>query len=278
MNKNIHIGYKAFDKNLQCRGFQYKVGETYIHTEAMKLCSKGFHFCKRLESVFNYYPKNNETRVCEILAEDIESKDDKSVTCKITIIREISKEELNSGHSNSGHYNSGYSNSGHYNSGNYNSGYSNSGHYNSGNYNSGHCNSGYSNSGYSNSGHYNIGHYNSGYSNSGHYNSGYFNTTNQKVRLFNKDSSLEFTNEQIQKLKNIHYKIKPIIQWISTSNMSSQEQKDYPEHKTTGGFLRKTNRNDYNAWNNKEDKDFIQSLPGYNVDIFKEITGLDWKE
>ncbi|WP_432683669.1 MULTISPECIES: DUF7666 domain-containing protein [unclassified Bacteroides] len=36
-------GYKGFDKNLQCRDLQYKVGETFEEKEA-KLCSKGLHF------------------------------------------------------------------------------------------------------------------------------------------------------------------------------------------------------------------------------------------
>lgn len=38
-------GYKGFDKNLQCRGFQYKVGETFEEKGTIKACESGFHFC-----------------------------------------------------------------------------------------------------------------------------------------------------------------------------------------------------------------------------------------
>ena len=37
--------YKAFDKNLQCRGFQYEVGKTY-ETDEADICSTGFHACE----------------------------------------------------------------------------------------------------------------------------------------------------------------------------------------------------------------------------------------
>ena len=106
--------------------------------------------------MFNYYSKSYDTRVCEVEAiGEVKTEGDKSVTDKIKIVRELSKDEIkaltddlkfNSGYRNSGDRNSGDRNSGNYNSGYYNSGNYNSGDYNSGDYNSGNCNSGYRNS------------------------------------------------------------------------------------------------------------------------------------
>ena len=47
-------GYKGFDKNMQCRGFQYKVGGKYKEDE-VSICEKGFHFCENPLDVFGYY-------------------------------------------------------------------------------------------------------------------------------------------------------------------------------------------------------------------------------
>ncbi len=47
-------GYKGFDKNMQCRGFQYKVGGKYKEDE-VSICEKGFHFCENPLDVFYYY-------------------------------------------------------------------------------------------------------------------------------------------------------------------------------------------------------------------------------
>ena len=47
-------GYKGFDKNLQCRGFQYEVGKEY-ETDEAELCKKGFHFCENPHDVLSYY-------------------------------------------------------------------------------------------------------------------------------------------------------------------------------------------------------------------------------
>lgn len=37
--------YKAFDKDLSCRGFKYEVGKEYEETGDIKACEKGFHAC-----------------------------------------------------------------------------------------------------------------------------------------------------------------------------------------------------------------------------------------
>ena len=48
------VYYKGFNKDLTCRGFQFKEGETYEEPEA-KLCKSGFHACERPLDVLSYY-------------------------------------------------------------------------------------------------------------------------------------------------------------------------------------------------------------------------------
>ena len=54
MNKPIK-SYKAFDKNMKCRGFQYEVGKEYDMNGDIQCCKRGFHACESPMEVWDYY-------------------------------------------------------------------------------------------------------------------------------------------------------------------------------------------------------------------------------
>lgn len=89
-------GYKGFDKNLKCRGFQYKVGEEFEEDITPSCCERGFHFCEYPLDVFAYYEPTT-SRFCEVeaLGEiDNNDEDSKVSTNKIKIGAELSFERL----------------------------------------------------------------------------------------------------------------------------------------------------------------------------------------
>ena len=256
------IGYKAFDENLQCRGFQFEIGKTYETGRAkedLRLCSDTvFHFCRelhRIENVSDYCI--SKSRVCEVIAEgDIVTDGDKFGTNKLTILREIPHEELDKYNN----YNNGSYNSGNWNSGNYNSGNKNSGSYNSGSYNSGNWNSG---------------NYNSGNWNSGNRNSGFFNTDSPLVRIFNKETNIPL--DDIDFPNFLHF---DVTVWVSHDTATDEEKEAHEtEIETCGGFTKAISYKEAFriAWNkaSKEEHKKLLKLPNWNNEIFMEISGID---
>lgn len=259
------IGYKAFNKDLTCRGFQYEIGQTYSMDESPVPCERGFHFCKSIAETYDYYDMSDNTRICKIEALGEVQTDDNKKYCTnvIKILEEITEDWERKGNSNS--TNSGYCNSGNCNSGDWNSG----------DWNSGNRNSGYSNSGYSNSGNRN-----SGDRNSGDWNSGLFNTEkNPKLKMFDKESDWTIEDWYRSDAKDIMNSCPyTYLDFINESDMTEEEKENHPEYKTTGGYTKTfvvTKEDKEKWWNDLSvtDKDVIRALPNFDFDKFKQCVG-----
>ena len=274
-------GYKVFNPDWTCRDFQYEVGKSYEMDKAPICCEEGFHFCVKLVDCFSYYDFNPENKVAEIETYGEVDTDDNSKYCtnKIKIVRELSWEEVLR------MVNTGKDNTGLKNSGNCNSGDRNSGDCNSGDRNSGDCNSGDRNSGDWNSGNCNSGDWNSGDRNSGDWNkcsfsNGIFNTIPPKIYMFNKPTNFTYYDwlDSLEKSIMNHYP-KDRLVWIYENDMSKEEKEKNPSYKTTGGYLKfeKAKEQAQEWWDGLPDrkKEAIMTLPNFDANIFKEITGID---
>lgn len=90
----MNIAYKG-TYNLTCRDQVYEVGRTYQFEGPIRVCEQGFHFCIDAENIFNYYPFTKNFKMLEIeILGAVAHKDDKSVTDKFRIIKEISLHEM----------------------------------------------------------------------------------------------------------------------------------------------------------------------------------------
>ena len=89
MEKKIKA-YKAFNKDLSCRGFKYEVGKEYEETGDIKACEKGFHACPYPLDVFGHYTPAG-SRFCEVeqSGKIDDSESDKVCSSKIRIGAEL---------------------------------------------------------------------------------------------------------------------------------------------------------------------------------------------
>lgn len=120
-------GYKVFNPDWTCKGFQYEVGKIFEENVEPSCCDKGFHFCEKASDCFGYYPFNSKNKVAEIIAlGDVDSDGTKSCTNKIQIVREIPWDEVlhivNTGKDCTGLCNTGNRNTGDWNKSSFNNG------------------------------------------------------------------------------------------------------------------------------------------------------------
>ena len=274
---------KGFDKDLKCRGVQFEIGKEYkieLNGRELELCTDTcFHYCDSLQQVHEFYSVLEDNRFCEIevLGEEI-SDGEKCGSNHIRVVREIIGEELNQlkGLINK---NTGLFNSGNFNSGNSNSGYRNTGDRNSGHFNSGDFNSGYSNSGYRNTGDRNSGDYNSGIFNSCDYSNGVFCSKSPKINIFNMP-----TNMTMREFVNSKYYVAIIssdfilTEWVE---YSAEEKAQDETKRLIGGYLKTYSYQEAckNWWANMtdENREIIMSMPNFDANVFKEITGIEVK-
>ena len=85
--------YKATDKNMKCRDFQYELGKTAEVDGDIKLCKNGLHACEMPLDVLCYYAPGDGSRYFEAELEDVSnekhSDDTKRVGKKLTLSAEL---------------------------------------------------------------------------------------------------------------------------------------------------------------------------------------------
>lgn len=234
------IGFKGFDQNFRCRGSQYEVGQTYEHNGRIGLCESGFHFCKTMAQVFNYY-SGTDCRYAEVEAiGEIKEGDDKCVTNEIRIIREIPQDEAVRMT----------------NTGNMNTGNRNTGDWNTGNMNTGDWNRIEASSGCFNTVPQKI---------------TLFNKPSEwTIKDWRNSDARWILNQMPQEID--------VIDWIIESDMTDAEKEEHPTYKTTGGYPKVSKSSaDKQAWWDKlpdEKKEIVKAIPNFDPDAFRECTGI----
>ena len=234
-------GYKVFNPDWTCRGFQYEVGKTFEEDVTPECCEAGFHFCTKASDCFNYYRFDSNNKVAEVLAlgeVDSRSDDTKCCTNKIQIVREISWQELltivNTGKSCTGLCNTGDCNTGDWNTGDWNIVNASSG-----------C----------------------------------FCTKNQKILIFDKPSEWTLEDWWSSDARHLLNQIpKNVVERIYSFDMTDEEKEKHPTYETTDGYLKVLDESESAQiwWNglSEKNKETIKSIPNFDVEKFEKCTGI----
>jgi hypothetical protein len=232
-------GYKVFNPDWTCRGFQYEVGKIFEEDVKPSCCDRGFHFCEKAADCFSYYSFNSENRVAEVIAlGEVDTDGKKSCINKIQIVREIPWQELltivNTGKDCTGLCNTGNRNTGNRNTGDWNK---------------------------------------------SSFNTGCFNTEEQKITLFNKPSDITYNDWLRSDARYLLNQIpKDVVEWVYEEDMTDEEKAANPTYETTGGYLKVLNESKCGQlwWGSLSDfqKNYIKSIPNFDAEIFEQCTGI----
>ena len=239
-SKTMIKGYKVFNPDWTCKDKQYTCPGTFEEDVNPSVCNVGMHFCKNAADCFRYYDFDLNNHVAEVIAHGtVAEGEDKCATNKLEIVREIPWAEVleivNTGKACTGRCNSGNRNSGNRNSGDWNK---------------------------------------TSFSN------GCFNTASPKIYMFNKPT--DWTLEHWLNCR-ARYLLNQIddcpLEYVWFDSMTDEEKAAHPEAETTGGYLKeRTTADNARKWwagLSANDRNIIFSLPNFDAEIFKEITGID---
>ena len=232
-------GYKVFNPDWTCRGFQYEVGKIFEEDVKPSCCDRGFHFCKKAADCFSYYSFNSKNKVAEVIAlGEVDTDGKKSCTNKIQIVREIPWQELLTI-----------------------------------------VNIGKDCTGFCNTGDWNTGNRNTGDWNKSSFNTGCFNTEEPKIMLFNKPSDMTYREWIDSDARYLLNRIpKDVVEWVYEEDMTDEEKVANPTYETTGGYLKVLDESECGQlwWGSLSDlqKNHIKSIPNFDAEIFEQCTGI----
>lgn len=131
-----------------------------------------------------------------------------------------------------------------------------------------------------NSGNWNSGNWNSGDWNATSFSGGCFNTEQPKIYMFNKPSNWTLQNWFDSRARYLLNQIDGCpLEYVYLSDMTDEEKAAHSEAETTGGYLKERtvadNARKWWAGLDAADRNEILSLPNFNAEIFKKITGID---
>ena len=144
------------------------------------------------------------------------------------------------------------------------------------------------NTGYLNTGDWNTGDWNTGNRNTGDRNTGDWNTGDRNTGYLNTIEPIDylFFNKPCStprdELDFPQFFYFDLTEWIYEADMTDKEKEEFSTYKTTGGYLKKKKYKEAwrEAWDKatEEDKKKCLTLPNWDNEIFKEISGIDVEE